>query len=41
MVIFGRYFVEELIAVSYKKQQRCERRIRKNHQITNTEHDVS
>ena len=45
MVIFKCYFSGELIARSYKKQnktkqqQRCEHRIRKNKQIKSTVHD--
>ena len=38
MVIFKCYFSEELIALSYKKQQRCEHIIRKNKQIKSTVH---
>ena len=43
MVIFKCYFSGELIALSYKKQQRqqCEHRIRKNKQIKSTVHDAN
>ena len=41
MVIFKCYFSGEHIALSIKKQQRCEHRIRKNQQIKSTVHDAN
>ena len=41
MGIFRCYFSGEHIALSYKKLQRCEHRIRKNQQIKSTEHGAS
>ena len=38
MGIFKCYFSGEHIALSYKKKQRCEHRIRKNQQIKSTVH---
>ena len=39
MVISMCYFSGEHLALSIKKQQRCEHRIRKNQQIKSTVHD--
>ena len=41
MVIFKCYFSGEHIALSIKKQQRCEHRIRKNQQIKSSVHDAN
>ena len=41
MVIFKCYFSGEHITLSWKKQQRCEHRIRKNQQIKSTVHDAN
>ena len=41
MVIFKCYFSREHIALSIKKQQWCEHKIRKNKQIKSTVHDAN
>ena len=41
MVIFKCNFTEEHIALSIKKKQRCEHRIRKNQQIKSIVHDAN
>ena len=41
MVIFKCYFSGEHIALSLKKQQRCEHRYRKNQQIKSIVHDAN